>query len=190
MFAANASTPAEVSRFFKNNYPNLTTAKLDEINELYPRQAALPQSNAYFPSVELAYGNATLICSGTKTSLAIAKYASGKSWNYRYNVHSSFWDDKGDGVVHLAEGGSIFALDNSPVAQMVQQYWLSFVQTLDPNTLKGASAPVWRSFAGAGANSTGQRLRFETDSTEMEDIPAMQEKRCQFWWDAHSQMQQ
>ncbi|CZR55601.1 uncharacterized protein PAC_05489 [Phialocephala subalpina] len=54
-FAANASSPQEVSTFLRNNYPGLTPSDLRQINKIYPLMPPLSKHAAYFPSTEKAY---------------------------------------------------------------------------------------------------------------------------------------
>ena len=81
VFAANASTAADVASFLKDQYPQLSTTDTDNINALYPKEAPLPQHAPFFPSAAAAYGETTFICPGLEISSMLAKYT--KSWNYR-----------------------------------------------------------------------------------------------------------
>lgn len=191
-FAINATSPAEVSNFLKNNYPDLTPAQLQRINEAYPLMPPFPKHASYFPSAAAAYGDATFTCPGDKMAEAVAQYVSPQSvWNYRYNVQDPDNLANGVGVPHTFETSAIFGVgyaggaaasysgSNAGIVPIVMDYWLSFVRTLDPNPFKAANAPVWQAW-GAGE---GQRLKLQTNDTVMEVVPQETETKCALWMD-------
>ncbi|KAM3086047.1 hypothetical protein ACMFMG_003096 [Clarireedia jacksonii] len=171
MFGANATTPDDLAMFFKNNYPQLTSADTDAINAEYPLMPALPKHAAYFPSASAAYGETTFTCPGIFMSLALAQYNDPyQVWNYRYNVLDTRNVAGGVGVPHTFELPAIFGLGNandnpvssystynSEIVPVVMQYWISFVKELSPNPSKDTSAPRWESM-GAGDGSSLRRL--------------------------------
>ncbi len=57
-------------------------------------------------------------------------------------------------------------------------YWLSFVRTLDPNTLRNPGSPEWKQWDSDLGMS---RLMIETNKTQMETTPKDQLTKCQFW---------
>jgi carboxylesterase type B len=86
-----------------------------------------------------------------------------QSYHYRYNVLDTTpggLADQGIFAPHTSElyaiwgnnntdGGDpkCFTLDSAnggcaPAIPVVQSYWISFVQTLDPNTFRGAGSPI------------------------------------------------
>lgn len=191
-FAANASSPADVATFMQNNYPHLTTADTDEINQRYPLMPPLPERAAYFPSASAAYGEATFTCPGNFIALSFAKaHCPYKVWNYRYNVLQANNVASGLGVPHTFESPAIFGLGNAndnvsssyatynaEIIPVVMDYWISFVRELTPNRYKSCGAPHWESF---GDEDCGRRIVLQTNGTAMEKIPAHQVKRCEFW---------
>lgn len=190
-FVPNATSPADVANFLKRNYPNLNSQQLNEINALYPKETPRPPNAAYFPSASDAYGDSTFTCGGLVISDAVSKYVSPNAiWNYRYNVIDPANAAKGFGATHTSETAAIFGLDyvpggnnsalgttNAPVVPIVMDYYLSFVQTLDPNRLKSPSAPTWEAYGASGK----QRLRIEVVGSEMERVAAVQQRRCVLW---------
>ncbi|KLU87663.1 acetylcholinesterase [Magnaporthiopsis poae ATCC 64411] len=127
-------------------------------------------------------------------------------WAYRYNVLDDENVQAGLGVPHTFEIPAVFGPDsvwgapksyrtyNSGIVPIVMDYWISFVKTLSPNALKNPAAPVWHSWAsggwrnssrganGGGASSLSRsRLLIETSNTRMEDTPADEVRRCEFW---------
>lgn len=202
-FAPNASSQEQVTAFLKNNYPNLTASQLESIIALYPKEDPYPEHQPYFPSGSLAYGDSTFTCGGLLMSEAVSKYLSpSQSWNYRYNVLDPTFYSMGLGVAHTSESPAIFgigntgqgapslATTNSAIVPIVMDYYLSFIQTLDPNNLKARTAPHWIPYRGSNGGATEQRLKLETTSTEMERIPEVQEKRCELWKSLYTTMQQ
>lgn len=189
-FAFNATTPAEMAQFMKNNYPHLSAEQLKTINETYPRMPGLPQHAAYFPSAVAAYGEATFTCPGNHMAASVSRYfSSGKVWNYRYNVQDPTEISKGMGVPHVFDLPAIFGVGetneptysyantNAAIIPITMDYYLSFIKGLDPNTFRNEKAPLWKPWG----NGSGQRLKLQTNSTEMELVPQDQVKRCQMW---------
>jgi acetylcholinesterase len=198
-FVSNASTSAEMLQFLKDNFPNLSSSDLQTINETYPQDIHPPFPNhaAYFPALELAYGENTLICPGIEQSNSIAKYlSSNKVYNYRYNVEDAPTVAAGVGVPHVSEKKAIYGVNNTNpndlcdypcsyetynagVIPVFQAYWISFILSLDPNAFKKPEAPVWESWLDGEGKA--QRLLFETNRTVMEGVPGEQLARCEVW---------
>lgn len=197
-FATNAATPDDMANFFQNNYPLLSANDTDTITALYPLQAALPNHAAWFPSAAQAYGEATFICPAINVlaaylTTAAATAAPVQLWNYRYNVVDQTNAAQGLGVPHLWESYAVFGpanLNGAPapasyltynadIVPVVMAYFLSFVQTHDPNPLRAAGSPVWADWAAAGTN--GSRIVLETNDTRMEEVGGAQMARCEFW---------
>ena len=70
-----------------------------------------------------------------------------------------------------------------PIVPVVMDYFLSFIQTRDPNPLRAPGAPVWESWGtpllvGSG---NGSRIVLETNNVRMEPVEAAQAARCEFW---------
>ncbi|KAI1341553.1 carboxylesterase [Xylariaceae sp. FL0016] len=201
IFAANTATSAKMATFFQNNYPLLTNSNTEDIIEKYPKMTALPAHSAWFPSTSMAYGEATFICPAV---LILSSYFqnrnSSRAWGYRYNVQDASNTADGLGVPHLFNSWAVFGPDmingpgtapssyytyNAGVVPLVMDYWISFVRTLDPSTMKNAEAPRWESW-GSGRS----RLMMESGNFTMENVPSDQRERCEFWQDLAPTMQQ
>ncbi|KAK7734020.1 hypothetical protein SLS53_008015 [Cytospora paraplurivora] len=195
-FAVNATTKAEVSQFFKNNYPGLNQTQLDRINSAYPLTSPLPEHAAYFPSAAAAYGDATFTCPGNTMAESVSHFFdSGNVWNYRYNVLDPSNLAAGLGVPHTFETAAIFGpgyagsasesyyTTNAAIVPVVMSYWISFVRSLSPNTYKYGGAPAWETWGSAGNGSTGRgfRLKLQTNDTVMEEVPQNLAVRCALW---------
>ncbi|KAG8159694.1 hypothetical protein KVR01_010331 [Diaporthe batatas] len=201
VFAYNASTPEDVSRFFKNNYPLLDQAELDQVNEAYPLTTPLPNHAAYFPSAAAAYGDGTFTCPGNTMAETMSKfYEPGKVWNYRYNVIDPGNVAAGLGVTHTFETAAVFGpgyVDNVPasyyttnanIVPVVMNYYISFIRALDPNVYRYPGTPVWETWGDFGGGR-GFRLKFETNDTVMEEVPQQLADRCALWKDLSNAME-
>ena len=110
-------------------------------------------------------------------------------WNYRFNVRDPTEASNGMGVPHVFELPSIFGLGetnepeysfatiNANIIPVTMNYYLSFIKDLNPNTLRLPRTPTWEPW-GSG---TGQRLKLQTNSSEMEAVPQAQLERCLMW---------
>ncbi|KAJ5949787.1 hypothetical protein N7454_001371 [Penicillium verhagenii] len=198
-FAVNATSAAEVAQFMKNNYPGLTEDQLDTINQVYPLTTAVPKHAAYFPSAAGAYGDSTFTCPGNFMSASMARFVSSDQvWNYRCNVLDPTEIADGLGVPHVFEMPAVFGLGetneasssfatiNADIVPVIMDYYLSFVKALNPNTFRNDDAPAWKSW-GTG---TGKRLRLQTNSTAMEEVPQTQVERCAMWQKLATTMEQ
>jgi carboxylesterase type B len=187
-FAYNASTPSEVAQFMKNNYPGLSQDQLEMISDAYPVMHSLPKHAAYFPSAAAAYGEATFTCPGNLMAEAMAKKSS-EVWNYRFNVRDPTEIANGMGVPHVFDLPAIFGVgetneptysyanSNAKIVPITMDYYISFMKALNPNPYRNQDAPEWLSW-GLG---TGQRLKLQTNATQMEDVPQGQVDRCSMW---------
>ncbi|KAL2851067.1 Alpha/Beta hydrolase protein [Aspergillus pseudoustus] len=192
IFAPNASSPAEVSQFLRSLYPSLSSRHLRVINRHYPARPPVPNHAAYFPSASAAIGDAALTCPGLEMTSSMARHFHGrgyKVWNYRYNVQDPTMLAAGLGVPHTVETEAIFGPDhggfttpsirttNAGIVPIVMSYYISFVRTLDPNTLRDVEAPPWHHWDGVGE----QRLRIQTNMTMMEPVSGPERARCGMW---------
>ena len=194
LFVPNATTSADVRTFFNVNYPRLNTTQLDSIITQYPTGVPRPQHAAWFGTAAQAYGESSLICPGIWMCEAMSKKNSSGVWNYSFNVSAATdWND-GLGAFHTIDTSAIFGPDyagvptdpstksfattNSDVVPILMDYYLSFVKTLSPNTLKNGTAPVFENFGQGGGQN---RLRIELDDYEMENVPSALLDNCKFW---------
>ncbi|KAJ5119280.1 Carboxylesterase type B [Penicillium atrosanguineum] len=189
-FAYNATSQSEVAQFMKNNYPGLSHVQLDTISKAYPRMDPLPKHTAYFPSAAAAYGEATFTCPGNHMAASMSRYfSSDKVWNYRFNVQDPTEIANGKGVPHVFDLPAIFGVGetneptysyaniNSAIIPITMDYYLSFIKALNPNEYRNEDAPMWNPWG----DGQGQRLKLETNSTNMEIVPKQQTERCEMW---------
>ena len=67
---------------------------------------------------------------------------------------------------------------NARIVPVVQDYYISFITTPNPNTRKDSTAPSWESF-GSG---NGERLKLQTNHTATEKIDPTTESLRKTKW--------
>ena len=207
VFVANASSSVGFAGYFQNCYPQLTHDDTASIEQQYPLEPPLPRHAAYFPSLATAYGEATFICPGIRMCSAMSNTTASSVWNYSFNVTSPAHTAEGLGVVHTFDTSAIFGAyyqgapddssvrtftngqSNAATVPILMDYYISFVMTLNPNTLRNAHAPEWETFNGDGTNGL-QRLRIEASASVMEEVPTPLQNNCHFWSGLAVRMQQ
>ncbi|KAJ6094171.1 hypothetical protein N7467_003016 [Penicillium canescens] len=189
-FAYNASNASQVSSFLRTNYPRLTNAQLEDINQHYTPMDPVPNHAAFFPSASAAYGDATFTCPANNIAGAVAWFLSRERvWSYRYNVIDPETVASGLGVPHTFETSAIFGpgqagwaaasyyTTNAPIVPVTMGYWVSFMRSLNPNTYKEPGSPTWKPWG----NFQGRQLRLQTNNTAMEEVPDWQVGKCSLW---------
>ncbi|KAH8119019.1 triacylglycerol lipase [Phellopilus nigrolimitatus] len=183
----NLNTTTDMNNFLQNNFPNLTSSMLSNIDVLYPQSTPVPGYGPYFSAASSAYGEMRYICPGIFVSQEINKFRSpSPNWNYHYNVTDPDQVAQGEGVPHTVEihaiwgpsntnGGApkSYFTTNAAIVPVMQGYWTSFIRTFDPNTYRAPGTPEWAPFG-----TDQQRILFETNATRMETVPADQASRC------------
>ncbi|KAH7117122.1 Alpha/Beta hydrolase protein [Dendryphion nanum] len=119
------------------------------------------------------YGHIRYTCPSLNASAEFTRRGA-SSWQYRWNFGSA---------MHVSELGPIWNNGTSPAGVFIQQYWVSFIKTLDPNNLTTTyytangplTSPVWETY-GTG---NGKRMRFgNDDDVKMETISEDQKAKC------------
>ncbi|KAJ9425033.1 Alpha/Beta hydrolase protein [Fusarium oxysporum] len=191
-YAVNAGTSAQFIRYMQNEYPYLTTEDTETILDLYPQEPKIVKHDTWFPSASRAYGEATFICPTNNILNAFAEHADPKTlWSYRYNVAIEEFTNDGYGVPHVSNAPAVFGPDmtaakagpsyrtyNAPMVPIVQNYWISFVRSFDPNTHRDEDAPRWENWG-----DDQRRLVFELNNNTMESVDKGQRERCEAWLD-------
>ena len=117
----------------------------------------------------------------------MAKTGQPNVWNYRYNVLDPTQAAEGLGVPHTVEVAAIWGpkyvsapksyyTTNKNIVPVIQGYWLSFIRTYDPNTLRHQGTPEWTRWE-VGKNN---RIMLTANSTAMETLGHAQLERCNF----------
>lgn len=203
LFAYNAASPDDVGDFMSANYPYLSQQDLATMNTLYPLTAPFPLHNAYFPSAAAAYGEATFKCPGLLIAESMVN-ANQNVWSYHFNQGVPALETAGFGVAHNTDLGAIFGPNvgpstgffdveddiedsilfgafsgsDAPVVPIMMDYIISFTRSLNPNTYKSASAPVWNQI---GTSGSLERVLVQNVGSQMEAIPNDFQSRCAFW---------
>jgi carboxylesterase type B len=189
----NTSSADEASNFLRSQFPALTTAQLNKINEMYPPTGPrFPFSGPYWRQVSDSYGDLRYTCPGIFTSrtLAADNQTSTCTWNYRYDVEDPLQMTRGLGVPHVSEvfaiwgpgnthGGAPPSLTtrNREIIPVIQSYWTSFIRSFDPNTYRVPGSPRWEVFTEQDQG----RLLFQANHTRMETVPQSQRERCAYF---------
>ncbi|SPN96517.1 related to triacylglycerol lipase II precursor [Cephalotrichum gorgonifer] len=184
----NATTQEMANSFIHNNWPNLSEEDIEALSAAHPPHPR-DLHEPYWGQGSDIYGNMTFACGGLLMSAAASKYVGAdKSWNYRYNVKEPYNVAQGKGATHTSETPAIWGVGmagnsstslgtyNAPMVPVIMNYYISFVKTLNPNTLKSRHAPVFEGF-GTG---DGERMLLEMPlkKTGMEPVLDAQVKTC------------
>ncbi|KAI0466981.1 Alpha/Beta hydrolase protein [Xylaria cf. heliscus] len=201
VFAVDASTQEQMTTFLQSNYPLLSAPNTSAILAEYPQMESLPNHAAWFPSTAKAYGETTFTCPVVHILSSYTRHLNtSQAWGYWYDVYDAENAAAGLGVPHIFESWAIFGPDspsgagqgprgyytyNAGVVPVMMDYWISFVRTLDPSTLRFPGTPAWTDW-GRG----GRRLRVMTGDIVVESITDDQQARCAFWKDLAPVMRQ
>ena len=176
-------TTSQSRIFIKNNFPNITSSQLDKYSDMYGFENDTDASD-YWKKASTAYGETRYNCPGIHLSQLVTQNGNDKVWNWRYDVVDPGQTASGDDVAHGSEMGAIWgppyfedavkslSTTNQNVVPIIQGYWTSFVQTLDPNEKRANRAPVWEQWTGRN------RLKLVADGTAMENVSDPQWGRC------------
>ena len=175
-------------------FPLLNSSELASINSLYPPETqdfyGASTVGEYWLSTSTAYGDIRYVCPGFYLNNQTAHYASSVgNWNYHYNVTDPEQIRNGLGVPHIAEQNALwdtkvdsYNTTNAPIVSLVQNYWISFIRSFNPNTHRASGAPAWQQWTSSGG---GQRLLIQDpgpdgsfDTTTTETVSADQNNKC------------
>ena len=196
------SSLAQSNTFLQDQFPHLTSEHLKRISQLYPNDGPdFNNAGTWWRQVSNAYGDMRYMCPTLWASSTLARYGLKGNWNYRYNVEDPTQMQRGLGVPHTAELSAIWGPSNTNgatpasyrrgeqnewIVPMIQGYWLSFIKTLNPNTLRAKGSPVWDEFLlldeqDDAANADWNRMLFDTSNTTgIEDVGTSVRTRCQY----------
>ncbi|KAK2741018.1 hypothetical protein FQN57_005754 [Myotisia sp. PD_48] len=183
----------DTNRFLKNQFPGLTESHLKRLRNDYPKtEDKFPAGGPYgqyWRQGSNAYGEFRYTCPALFTAGNFRAATAGKNiWSYEYAVEDPESMAKGYGVTHTVEVHAIWGPGysaglappsyrtsvNAPIIPVVQGYWTSFIQTLDPNLHRAKDSPEWRTFGREG----GEHLLIKTGATVSRSIPDDLISRC------------
>lgn len=189
------STPEESTNWIQAQFPLLNTTEKEYLTKTYPPTAEeWPRTSKYWRSTADAYGELRYICPGIFLSNVYTNHNVKGNWNYRYAVLDPTDEKHGLGTPHVAELNAIwgapfgapasYKTSNADIIPVVQQYWISFIGTFDPNRYRLAGTPEWEEWSAKGfvEGEVGRRrILFqngEGKKTEMESVDKEQWERC------------
>jgi hypothetical protein len=68
----------------KNNFVNLTTSDLTQIDQFYPEAEQFSGKGDYWRTAANAYGDMRYTCPGINVSSMISSHGNDNNWNYQY----------------------------------------------------------------------------------------------------------
>lgn len=181
-------------RFLKNNWPRFNDAQLDKMTQMYDLDKQEPAP--YWHHVSRAFGETRYICPSIQLSDLVTKRGTSAVWNWRYDVLDPDQVRSGENVSHGSEmpavwGPEFFANppksllgENKNIVPVIQGYWTSFVQTLDPNAKRANGSPEWQKWTGKN------RMRFVANNSGMETVSNKQLGRCGYLADISLDLEQ
>jgi hypothetical protein len=140
-------------------------------------------ANPYWTSAAYAYGEIRYTCPGIFLANIMSQTTS-PAYLYHWDVLEPGNIADGLGVVHAAEYAAIWGSlvyvagsQTALVSPTIQNYWVSFIRTHNPNTEKLAASPTWEV---VGSNM--QRMHFVNDvaTIAMETVNLGQQARCAY----------
>lgn len=188
----NITSVKDQKDFIHSNYPTISTTQLDELVKIYPQgNKTFTNTAKYWSATALAYGELRYVCPGIHLSTLYSQYRVPGNFNYRYNAFPDLIN--GIGVGHVAELGAIWGKSkpaseqkpsdfNADIAFVMQRYWISFVITFDPNTLRAPGSPKWGEWSYNGERAgVMERIVVQDgfNATKMETVSLQQAKRCE-----------
>ncbi|KAH6873900.1 Alpha/Beta hydrolase protein [Thelonectria olida] len=201
-FVPNVTNPVHFAMFMEDNYPLLTRENTNAMLDNYPLEDAVPMYASWYPSVARAFGEATFICP-TSSILNAFKTSNSSSANtanifsYRFNLTDYEMQAEGRGVPHSFEDAAVFGPSmvdnaaigyltyNAPIVPIMQNYWISFIRSLNPNTYRYKSAPEWLPWG-----NDEHRLVLQLPDSVMEYTSKNETRRCDFWRSINETMSQ
>ena len=197
---SRTNTIEQSNAFLQAQYPELNDTQLKVIQHLYPPESQkysdIGKAGKYWRSTSNYYGHQRYICPGYFMSNITASYESKNpsagNWNYQYNVTDPDDINAGLGTPHVAEQSAIWAeknpasyrTTNKPIVPLMQNYWISFIRTFDPNKMAAPGAPRWEEW-GDRSPKGGNRLLINSpgpngdySTSGMEPIDQTERDKC------------
>jgi carboxylesterase type B len=182
----------EIKMVLKSIVPSLSASSLQLLVDIYVNNASepvFPGAGKYWRNAANIYGEIGFECVDRLFQLAISKQK-GKTWKYRYGVKDPEREATGEGTSHGTEKYAVWGVnntdDNPPksylttnagILPVVQRYWISFINHLDPNKgrLEGtAKWPTW--------DEEKRRIGFVADEGKgwavLEQMDYEKDRRC------------
>ena len=209
MFAPNASDLDTVKKTVQATFARLSDEQVQQVVDAYPAPTPVASHAKYFSVISAIAGESIFICPGNAISAGASNHVArgDTTWNYRWNTTEELAVQAGLGAWHTSDLIAVFGPGhtgddsgplpglgttynpdgaNAAIVPIIQHYFISFIKTLNPNTLRHKGSPSWDNW-GAG---NGHRLRIQTNNTAMEAVPQAQADRCDVWSSLNNLIQQ
>ncbi|KAF4628467.1 hypothetical protein G7Y89_g9691 [Cudoniella acicularis] len=197
-------TTATLDATIRKNLGNITDTQLNELKTIYPASlnnvtfsgavlnASYPNAGNEWHRLAAMMGDLSSRCINDFQSDMHDAAGNTANWHYHYDVLDPRDEATGDRVYHVVELNAIWGpnnTDGSPppyyrvsndnggnagIIPIMQNYWISFVRTLDPNKLRLAGTAEWTPWT----MKTRQRLLFHRNGTAMESMTDAEKARC------------
>lgn len=196
LFAPNASQRSDVVSFVQSWSPQLQRPQIQQLLDLYPPAefAPVPGRARFFPPASQIFADGVFLC---PTAWITSRRRIQRVWSYRYNVRDHVAVAAGLGVPHTFEteaifgpgqaesirpgflgAGASYSTYNAAVVPLLQNYLISFVKDLDPNSFRSSGSPFW----APSRPDSAVRLKIQTNRTAMEALPHDLQERCDLWY--------
>ncbi|KAN0117185.1 alpha/beta-hydrolase [Hyaloscypha variabilis] len=197
-------TSTTLDKGIRNQVGNITDMQLQEWKTVYPESlnnvtfsgallnATYPGAGNEWQRFAAMFGDAGIRCIAYFQSDMLAYAGNTQNWHYHYDVLDPRDEANGNRVYHTVELNAIWGpnnTDGSPppsyyvpndkggnagAIPVIQSYWISFILTLDPNTLRSKDLAQWDPWTLA----TRRRLLFHNNGTMMESMTDAEKARC------------
>jgi carboxylesterase type B len=174
--------------FVADQFPNLDAQDQEAIEGVWQGPTDESYDGRWRNVAADIYGHIRYICPGLNFSSAYADSTSVNTWQYRWDVGPA---------LHVGELGPIWHNGTQASQAFVQQYWISFIRSYDPNQYTTSywtdggtkmTSPNWETF---GKTGNGRRLLFGDDNVvKMEDVPHEEMDKCNLLSGMGLQLQQ
>ena len=188
------NTTTDFNNWMQAQFPALNATQKAWFSRTYPPEKQYPRSGEYWQSLARAYGELRYVCPGLFLNNEYAKENVHENWNYHYAVVDPHDAQTGLGTPHCAELNAVwdappgsprsYKTTNADTVPLMQDYWISFIRSFDPNTYRRPGAPTWEQWTVTGyeADQRGRRrLLVENggvNGTVMETVDNGQWERC------------
>lgn len=172
----SVSSSQKAYTFVSDQFSNLNAQDQTKLAGVWKGPTDATQDDRWRNYAADVYGHIRYICPGLNFSSAYALNSTQDTWQYRWNVGPA---------LHVGELGAIWYSGTQASMVFVQQYWISFIRSYDPNKITTTfrmsngtklTSPTWETF---GKTGTGRRLLFDDkDVVKMEDVTTEEWDRC------------
>ncbi|KAL8961079.1 MAG: hypothetical protein Q9183_005365 [Haloplaca sp. 2 TL-2023] len=151
----------ESNDWLQAQFPLLNSTQKKWIQKTYtPGEKDFAATGSRWQPTAKAYGELRYICPVLFLNNAYVSHGLRNTWNYRYAVLDPDESRNGIGTPHGAELNAIwdgspgsppsYRTTNADMIPILHHYWISFIRTFDPNTLRLEGTPVWEAWSSAG----------------------------------------